>query len=211
MCLVFVICFGLSIAHSVWVVAGWLMSVPSRQVDGGAGALMFVVVHEVLALAVVLWIGRIRGWSPKTFGLRVSLKLTGAGVLLALCVALVAGLVAAMLGFLNPGGWRVPAHGQITLLTVIVVSLINPLFEEFTELGYLVYSLQRFGICVAIGASAILRGFLHAYGGLNAVLLNGTIGLVFVLAYCRWRQLWPPIVAHAMINFLSLLPLIHSH
>jgi len=179
-------------------------------VEGGSGALLFVVVHELLVLAILLWIGRIRKWSPATFGLRVSWELTGTGILLAFCVALVAGVAASVLSVLNPGGWNVPAHGGITLLTILLVSLINPVFEEFTELGYVVYSLQRFGIGFALCASVCLRGLLHAYGGFNAVLLNGMIGLVLALTYWRLRQLWPPIVAHSIINFVSLIPLMHS-
>ena len=209
-CIVFVLCFGLSVAHSVWVVANRLMNATPRPVEGGSGALLFVVAHEVLALAVVLWIGRIRGWSPSRFGLRVSWKLTGVGVLLALCTAVIAGVAASVLSVLNPGGWNVPAHSGITLPTILLVTLINPVFEEFTELGYLVQSLQRFGMEFALFASICLRAFLHAYGGFNAVLLNGLIGLVFALTYWRLRQLWPPILAHGIINFVSLIPLMHS-
>jgi membrane protease YdiL (CAAX protease family) len=205
-CLVALICFGLPIASSIWVIAGRFLSAEPPHVQGGNGALLFVATHQLLALAVVLWIGRIRGWSPTTFGLRFSWKLTGVGILLSLCIALTIAFVAPLVSFLNPGGWQVPARLEVALPSIILISLINPFFEEVMQLGYLVHSLERFGIWTGLCASVLLRGFLHSYGGANAMILNLAIALIMALAYLRWRQLWPPIVAHAMINFITLLP-----
>jgi membrane protease YdiL (CAAX protease family) len=209
-CLVALICFGLPIASSIWVIAGRLMSAAPPRVEGGNGAMLFVITHQLLALAVVLWIGHIRGWSPITFGLRISSKLTGAGFLLSLCITVTVGLLAPLISFLNPGGWQIPAHREVALPVIILISLINPFFEEVTELGYLVYSLEKFGIWTALCASVLLRGFLHSYGGANAMILNLAIALIMALAYLYWRQLWPPIVAHAITNFLTLLPFAHA-
>jgi len=205
-CLVAFICFALPVASSIWVIAGRLMTTSPPKVEGGNIALLFVATHQLVALAIVCWIGRIRGWSPLTFGLRISWRLTGAGMLLCLGIAFTAALLAPLLSFLNPGGWQVPAHLEVALPIIVLVSLINPFFEEVMQLGYLVQSLERFGIWTGLCASVLLRGFLHSYGGANAMILNLAIALVMALFYLRWRQLWPPIVAHAMINFITLLP-----
>src|ERR1700739_3521866 len=44
--------------------------------------MLWQAVYELLTLAVVLWIGRIRGWSLKSFGLRPTWKWTAIGILL---------------------------------------------------------------------------------------------------------------------------------
>jgi membrane protease YdiL (CAAX protease family) len=57
-------------------------------------------------------------------------------------------------------------------------------------------------------ASAFFRTVLHAYAGLNLAVTCLLIGLIFGLAYWRWRQLWPLFVAHAIMDFYALHRLI---
>jgi membrane protease YdiL (CAAX protease family) len=126
-------------------------------------------------------------------------------MLLCLGIAFTAALLAPLLGFLNPGGWQVPAHLEVALPIIVLVSLINPFFEEVMQLGYLVQCAGEVRHWTGLCASVLLRGFLHSYGGANAMILNLAIALVMALFYLRWRHVWPPIVAHAMINFITLL------
>jgi membrane protease YdiL (CAAX protease family) len=83
---------------------------------------------------------------------------------------------------------------------------VNPVFEETLEAGYFIQSLQRHGMWVAVGASAAFRAFLHAYQGLNALLLILPVGLIFGFAYWKWRRLWPLVFAHALLDLYALLP-----
>ena len=93
--LILAVCFGLSIAASViWLIHhGHLPTVqthpsaisqtPNKDVvhlrnDG----IVVSAVMELITLGIALWIGRVRGWSLRTFGLRISWKWTGVGVLL---------------------------------------------------------------------------------------------------------------------------------
>src|SRR5208283_3775545 len=50
-------------------------------VVSNAGVLCFPLV-ELMLLIPVLWIGKLRGWSLRTFGSKISWKATGAGILL---------------------------------------------------------------------------------------------------------------------------------
>lgn len=94
-CLVVFIAFGLAIAGNCgWMISHWEHQITSSDVvqlknDG----MVVSVVYDVVILGIVLWIGRIRGWSLKTFGTRVTWKLTGPGVLLFLAFQAAARLV----------------------------------------------------------------------------------------------------------------------
>ena len=77
------------------------------------------------------------------------------------------------------------------------------------EIGYFILSLERFGLWPAILASALFRSVLHTYQGVNAVVGVFVMGVIFGLVYWKWRQLWPLIVAHSLMDFIGLLYLAH--
>jgi uncharacterized protein len=208
--LVILICFGLSIFASLREAVGHLLHGP-KPYSFGNGIALWLVVYESLAFALVFWIGRIRGWSLATFGLRISWKWTGAGILLVIAV-LVALIFQTLLlnAILPPTGHANPLTGTLTLPFVILVSLINPVFEELMEVGYFVHTLKQYGMWPSVLASAFFRAFLHAYTGFNMVVSILLLGLIFGLAYWRWRQLWPLMVAHAIFDFFALHRLVHA-
>ena len=74
------------------------------------------------------------------------------------------------------------------------------------ETGYFVRSLERYGMWVAVFASALFRAFLHAYQGVNAIVVIFPIGLIFGFVYWRRRQLWPLVVAHVLFDLYALWP-----
>ena len=223
-CLVLFICFGLSIAASlIWIInhvvqapqthAGSIVHPGNKDViQIKNGDIVFSVVLQMITLGITLWLGRIRGWSLATFGLRVSWKWTGAGVLLFFALQLVNHLVQ----FLMTGSFfdvanshGVPAFLRVSHLTVpfvILIALVNPVFEEAIESGYFFHALQRYGPWVTIFAAALFRGFLHVTMGLNGFVTMFAMGLLYGCVYWRWRQLWPLILAHSLQMFYSLLP-----
>jgi hypothetical protein len=81
LCLVILICFGLSIFTSIRGIASHLMHL-AEPFPSSDRIVLWLVGYEFLAFLVVLWMARVRGWLFKTFGLRVSWKGTGAGILL---------------------------------------------------------------------------------------------------------------------------------
>jgi membrane protease YdiL (CAAX protease family) len=176
------------------------------------GIVLWLVGYELLAFLVVLWIARVRGWSFQTFGLRVSWKWTGAGILLLIVVLVALGFQTVIFNLLNPPDGKVEplTNGGLTLPFVILLSIINPIFEELMEVGYVVHALKLYGVWPAVLVSAFFRPFLHGYAGFNLAAGVLLLGLIFGSAYAWWRQLWPLVLAHALIDFFALYRLIHG-
>jgi membrane protease YdiL (CAAX protease family) len=110
-----------------------------------------------------------------------------------------------------PGAVRLlPVASHVSLPMLFLTLAINPAFEEMIQTGYFVRSLERYGMWVAVLASALFRAFLHAHLGVNAIVVVFPIGLIFGLFYWRRRQLWPLIVAHILFDFYALFPRSHA-
>lgn len=223
------ISFGLSIAAStIWIInhtahaplahrAGTIRSESKDVIHLTNKDAVFSVVIESITLIAALWIGKTRGWSLKTFGSQISWKWTGLGILLFLANY----LLNTVLHFLMTGHWQDSAtiHGTPTFLRVshftipfiILLSTINPIFEEAFESGYFFHVLQRSGMWVTIFAAALFRGFLHVTMGLSGFVTMFAMGLLYGFIYWRWRQLWPLIVAHSLQMYLALLPSAFGH
>jgi hypothetical protein len=208
--LVIFICFGLTIASCLVWITNQLYRIP-RTPGGGVELLsnqriIEAVVFQLLTLGIALWIGRIRGWSLATFGFRASWKWTGAGVLLFGAFLLIQHVI----GFLSREVFHTVGDfhrtSQLTLPFVILISVVNPVFEETIECGYFFQALQQHGMWFTVLASAAFRGFLHSTMGVSGFVSMFAEGLLHGFFYWRWRQLWPLIIAHALQMLYSLLP-----
>jgi len=157
---------------------------------------------QIMALAALIWIGNIRGWPLSTFGTKISWKGTGGGILLA-------GVSYAVLHSLWTIGAAIfhsehPMIGTSLAIPVIVsTTIINSVFEEVVEAGYFIHTFSRFGMWPAILVSALLRMLYHVPLGMDGLLGIFTAGLIFAFVYWRWRQLWPLVLAHSLMNFYS--------
>ncbi len=157
---------------------------------------------QIMALAALIWIGNIRDWSFSTFGIKISWKGTGGGILLA-------GVSYAVLHSL----WTLCAaifHSEhpiimtgVAIPVIISITIINSVFEEVVEAGYFIHTFSRFGMWPAILASASLRMLYHVPLGIDGLLGIFATGLIFAFVYWRWRQLWPLVLAHSLINLHS--------
>ena len=223
--LIIAVCFGLSITASViWLIhhGHW----PALQTHPSFGSpspnkdvvhlrnddIVVSAVMELITLGIALWIGRIRGWSLATFGLRVSWKWTGVGVVLFLAEQPVNHLAR----LLATGSWYVATNpdgtpaffreSHLTVPFIILIATVNPVCEEAFESGYFFHVLQRYGMWFAVFTTALFRGFLHVTMGLNGFVTMFAMGLLYGFVYWRWRQLWPLIVAHSLQMYYALLP-----
>jgi membrane protease YdiL (CAAX protease family) len=165
-----------------------------------------VVGVELFGLAVMFGIARVRRWPLGAWGFRPSWKLTGAGILLGLVMALVIGGIAVFANFLAPGVVHKHSVSDLSLPVVIFFAMTNAVFEETLESGYFIQSLQRHGMWSAVLASAFFRAFLHAYHGVAALTIIFPLGLVFGFIYWKWRRLWPLFVAHVLFDLVAFLP-----
>jgi membrane protease YdiL (CAAX protease family) len=169
-----------------------------------------VVIFELLGLAMMFWIARIRDWPLGAWGFLPSWKLTGMGVLLYLVMLFVIEAIAMVANFIFPATVHSHTISHLSLPVLFLFVVINPIFEETLESGYFVQSLQRYGMWVTVLASAFFRAFLHAYQGLTALAIIFPIGLIFGFIYWKWRRLWPLFVAHALFDWLAYFPSVHS-
>src|SRR6185295_17056765 len=111
---------GVWIYGSIRVIAAHLMQVAPPPAQFSNGELFFgLVVYEIVILAILFWIGRIRGWSFATFGLRVSWKLTGAGCLLFAVTFVILATVAVIANTIHPAGTSPKLNGGVTWFIVI--------------------------------------------------------------------------------------------
>ena len=176
---------------------------PGPVVVNNAGVLWFPLVELVL-LIPILWIGKLRGWSLSTFGSKISWKATGAGILLFLVAESVEVGVTYGAGIIHPAPAPTVAVGRLAVLPILLISFVNPVFEEVLETGYFVHHLKQFGMWSAVLASAAFRGLFHLQFGINTVVSVFAMGAIFAFVYWRWRQLWPLIVAHSLSDLLAL-------
>ena len=197
-CLILLIGFGPLI-----IVFQLPTAIQSKHLELTTGGTLAFPLVEVAILVPVLWIGRVRGWSVARFGSIISWKGTGGGILLFVVaeIALIGVALGAQTIHPEPSPFTV---GRLAVSAVLVISVINPVFEEVLETGYFIHSLQRFGMWPAVLASALFRGLFHLQFGINAVLSTFVLGLIFAFAYWRWRQLWPLIIAHSLADMLAL-------
>jgi membrane protease YdiL (CAAX protease family) len=97
--------------------------------------------------------------------------------------------------------------GAVSWPVLLLVVVINPVFEEFLFLGYTVSALREYGMPVAAIASVGLRSLVHVYQGPFALLAIAPIGVVLLYSYLRRGSIWPAIVAHAVLDGVALVRL----
>jgi uncharacterized protein len=94
----------------------------------------------------------------------------------------------------------------LDLVTVLAVSILNPLFEEVFVCGYLITALRkRRSLTFAINVSVCIRLAYHLYQGPLGALSIIPMGLIFAYWYARTGRLWPLVIAHGILDFLGLL------
>ena len=79
----------------------------------------------------------------------------------------------------------------------------RPISEEFFFRGYAFYAYdKRYGLWVGIFVSSI--GFAAIHTNIYALLPIFVAGVGFALAFWKTGSLIPPMVAHAVNNFIAL-------
>lgn len=79
--------------------------------------------------------------------------------------------------------------------------------EELVVVGYLVVRLRQLGLApwAIVACSAGLRGLYHLYQGPGMMLGNMVMGVVFAIAFLRWRTVLPLVVAHFALDAVSFI------
>lgn len=177
-----------------------------QRFDMTTGRAVRGIAIEMVILGVVVAFLHMRRYDFAALGLRFSFGAFFAGVPVFVLAILaywftyfVAIVVYAPVRDLQPP--RMAATAPFALLIVLIV--VNSLFEESLVNAYIINALSHEGASVAITTSTLIRFLYHLYQGPVSSLSILPIGLIFGAVYWRWRNLWPVMVAHTIMNLLS--------
>lgn len=185
--------------------AGPLSFFTSNQLYG-------IVIYELSLAPVVISILYLRGWRLADFPMGVSRAVTMLGVSIA--IVTIAGDWAITLvlktlfqnidSALSAYDSYVPLGGP-SFLSVVTLSVVNPVYEEVFVCGYVIAALrERFGVTTAVNTSVAIRVMYHLYQGLAAFPFHAMYGLIQAYVFARYGKLWPLIVSHAILDFYAL-------
>jgi len=101
-------------------------------------------------------------------------------------------------------GGRVAAG--LSLPALLGLSLFIGLYEELLARGFLLHRARHLlgGWWGPVTVSSLLFGLGHAYQGAFGVIQTTIVGAVLAAAVLRYGTLWPAIIAHALVNAVSL-------
>ena len=179
---------------------------PDRDVLYESSTAVGTIVQEAVVLAIVVGIGRAaalralrhpQSW-PRALGLAVIAFVVIAGTSAALEPLLKAGSEQG----LTPDRWDPSRSGAYTFNFIIIAALV-PIVEELVFRGVGFSLLQRFGVPVAIGGTAVAFALAHGLVQGFPILLVFGLGL----GWLRWKtgSIVPGIAVHASFNALSLI------
>jgi membrane protease YdiL (CAAX protease family) len=207
--LVLLVAFGLSIPVSLAALFGGLPSEAGAPITNQA--LLTLALYEFVILVVLTAFLRLRGWTLERLGLWPTVR----DSLVGCALAVVAYLGYALLEFAAGSLWPQLAQAakashlvgaDLSWGSVLLVSAVNPLFEELFLCGYVIAALrERIGVTAAINVSVGVRVFCHFYQGALGVLGIVPVALLFAYWYARSGRLWSLIVAHAILDVTALM------
>jgi CAAX protease family protein len=177
----------------------------------------------VVTLAIMWVVSKIRGSTWSDFGLArpkswVRTILMGIGVTVGMIIGFSLLMPLITLAFPIPQADNSRfdiLHGNLPnlILNVVAMWFTAGFFEEFLWRGYLMNRLvdlqgnkTKFGWVISLVGSAIIFGLAHMYQGLGGVIRIAATGLLFGAAFLTTRSnLWPVIIAHALLNTIDFV------
>jgi membrane protease YdiL (CAAX protease family) len=193
------ICFGPFAARSIL----GLVEHKDALTFGDREALIVIGIEIVCGVAAVLLL-RARGWSFAAFGLRPTMTQTVSGMLLLIGTYIFVGSFALVVSSMTHTNLDavVTSHAAVSLPVLLVLTLINPLYDELFLVAYNLEAARDAGAFFAITLSTFIRFVCALDNGPIAVVML-PLGLIFAAVYWRWRALWPLVVAHAVMDFMG--------
>lgn len=139
--------------------------------------------------------GLLAGWSAALVAMVVATQGLGWAPMDASRFAGIEGDLVGLLGALALS-WTTAAFGEEVLFRGFVQSRLQALLGARRHAGVLAAVVQ-----------AVLFSLGHAYQGGTGMLVSGAIGLAFGLLMLRFRSVWPLVIAHGLIDTVSMLAL----
>lgn len=168
-----------------------------------------IIVYEILAFIVIIYVLKVRGWKYKDIYLKFSFSLVYISILL-LLLRNILGIITYM-GLVNINLINdVSIHNQKYILeadwlSIFLILVVNSIYEEFILIGYLFKRLKKHNPIFIIIFSLIIRSLYHSYQGWDSLIVVLPSGLVFGYYYYKYKKLWSIIIAHGFGNLFTLL------
>ena len=201
--IVVVAAFGVPLVINVYVA---FLAQDTAPVITEAGLHSLLIDEPIILLGLAAFLYA-RDWTLETIGLLPTPRETLLGIGLAFVIAFVTmafWLTVTLVGLPRPATPQVVA-GPFSPLTIIAVSIVNPIFEESLLSGYVVTALQRWTTWqIAVASSIFLRALCHIYQGFGVIFIV-IFGFILAAWYARYGRLWPLIVAHVFYDFFPLM------
>jgi uncharacterized protein len=200
------ICFGWFISQSVQAV--WF-NWPETPYDDAALLRLVVVELGLASLALAyLWS---RDYPLGELLPRPSLRGSAAGVLIYLISLPVGWALLLIVTALAPASAPPEATpAAISWPPLILMSVVNGIYEEIALIGVLQRGLEKYGSTIAVGVPLLVRGLFHLYQSAAGVVMLLGFGLVLGLAFCRRRRredhrraLWSVAFAHVLADLVG--------
>lgn len=201
-------------------VSGVAVSLLAAAVPGVFPLPALLLVQGAVVLAGLTALLARRGQSWRDVGLK---RLSGrdplrALVVFAACAA--ANLVLTLAVYLTAPG-RAQTHlerlesiaavlaGELSMTTVAGTMFLVGVYEELSARGFLLARCRTAlgGVWAPVLLSSLVFGLGHLYQGILGVLQTAAIGVILALYTVHWGTLWPAILAHALLNTLSIAAL----
>lgn len=171
-----------------------------------------LLAEELIVLSVIGLLLYVRGWRISRFG--KSLRISDFAIAVALFVGTYILYTAAALTIEWIDRKTIEdvmsvrlVNDDISLLSLVAISIVNPVFEELLLCGYIVTTLKEpRGFWTAVNVSVATRLLCHLYQGGLALLFIVPLGFLFTYFYARTGRLWPLIIAHALTDASGLWP-----
>lgn len=194
-----------------YFMVGSLLSIgnPSPAAPISEAGLQFLVIYELVVVLSLWKFLSLRGWTLRQLGVAPSVRDTLIGLGLAFVVYITYVIIGSVASRFVPGleeqASRLVAP-DLSLTTVLVVSALNPLFEELFVCGYVIAALTKSrNVSFAVNASVAIRLAYHLYQGGVGVISIVPMGVIFAYWFVRTGRLWPVVVAHGILDFAGLV------
>lgn len=194
-----------------YFIVGSLLSIinPSPNAPISEVHLRSLLIYESVVMLTLWKFLSLRGWKLRQVGLVPAVRETIIGLGLAIVAYVTYAVIWAVSSRLVPGleeqaGSLVAP--SLSLVTVLIVSVLNPVFEELFVCGYVIAVLKKSrSISFAVNVSVGIRLAYHLYQGAVGVVSIIPLGFIFAYWFAKTGRLWPVVVAHGIFDFLGLV------
>ncbi|SFE64907.1 CPBP family intramembrane glutamic endopeptidase [Thermophagus xiamenensis] len=101
---------------------------------------------------------------------------------------------------------------QGLVIALVVVWITAAFLEELIFRGFLLNAINKllgstkWSMWASVVISSVIFGLIHAYQGITGILITGSVGFIFGLAFIiNGRRLWPVMLMHGIIDTISFI------